>query len=299
MKDVVDENETEAAFPLSLAEEVFALLRERDIECIRYCDLDFQKSWGSDYRYLDEFVRAVEGGCNPWTLLYGLFRLVAIRKGEGREAFNGLLNLLCRNRPRPIVFIQHDADMIPDRTLDMMQMEKDRGLVSSSYFFRVHADPVPYDLDLDRMKAFEADGFEIGYHQNAYERSGYDLGQVEKLVNEDVEFYQKHFDLRTFVPHGGTPGPNGINNEVLPHVDSLKPYLWAYNGKCVLKHYTWSDGGMKKRAPGDPREFVKRLRPGTRSMMLLHPQYYGNKLRHDWESLPIATQGWWRKLWGL
>ena len=299
MKDLVDPNETEAAFPLSLADDVFRLLKERDVECLRYCDLDYKRSWGSDYRYVDEFTRAVEGTFTPIHLLYGLFRLIMIRKGTGKRILTPLVNLLCFKRRRPTAFIQHDADMIPDRTLDMIDMEKRHGLLSSSYFFRVHADPVEYQLDLERMKRREADGFEIGYHQNAYERSGYDLKEAAKLVEEDVSFYKEHFDLRSFVPHGGTPGPNGLNNEQLPHLESLKHLLWAFNGKCILKHHTWTDGGMKKCAPGDPREFVKKLQPGTRAMILMHPQYYGEKLRHDWEKLPISNHRWWRDLWGL
>ena len=294
------QKETETAFPFSLADEVFQLLKERDLQCVRYCDLDYKNSrLGSRFRYVDEFVRATEGRFTPFKTLLCLFRLVAIRKGEGRKAMEPLLRFLCRNRPRPIAILQHDADMFPDRTLDMMEKEKKHGLVSSSYFFRDHADPVPYELDLQRMKGLEADGFEMGYHQNAYERSGYELNQALKLVEEDVAFYREHFNLRSFVPHGGTPGPKGINNNSLPQRDSLKPLLWAYNGKCILKHYTWSDGAMKKRAPSDPREFVKNLRPGTRAMFLMHPQYYGHRLRHDWRDLPISSHAWWRKLWNL
>jgi hypothetical protein len=90
-----------------------------------------------------------------------------------------------------------------------------------------------------------------------------------------------------------------LNNEQLPHLEALKSLLWAFNGKCILKHHTWTDGGMKKCAPGDPREFVKKLQPGTRAMILMHPQYYGEKLRHDWEKLPISSYRWWRDLWGL
>lgn len=292
--------ECEAAFPLSLADEVFSLLKARNINCIRYCDLKYKESHlGSRYRYADEFIRASEGKLNPWTAFIGLLRLIVIRKGEGKKRLEPLLRGLSRSRDRPVAILQHDADMLPQRTLQMIEKEKQYGLLSSSYFFKAHADPVSYELDIELMKQYESEGFEIGYHQNAYERAHYNKKAAFKLVDEEVAYFAKHFNLRSFVPHGGTPGPNNINNEKLPQYGPLKPLLWAFNGKCILKHYTWSDGGMKKRAPSDPRKFVQQLRPGTRAMILMHPQYYGNELRHDWEQLPVSKHQWWRDLWNL
>ena len=292
--------ETEVVFPISLAEEVFELLNERKANCVRYCDLDYESCvLGSRYRYLDEFVRSMEGGFSLNRILIGLLRLILIRKGKDIKFLEPVLHLLSRNRKSPTVILQHDADVMPERTLLMMEKEKEYGLVSSNYFFRKPSDFVPYKLDLEKMNQFENFGFEIGYHQNAYERSEFDFELALRLMEEDVKFYSKHFDLRSFVPHGGKPGPRGLDNDFFPHIGSLSKLLWAYNGKCILKHYTWSDGGIKKRAPSDPRDFVKRLLPGTRAIMLLHPQYYGNEIRHDWENLPISKQSWWRNLWGL
>ncbi|MBO93340.1 MAG: hypothetical protein CMI32_00370, partial [Opitutales bacterium] len=106
------QKETETAFPFSLADEVFQLLKERDLQCVRYCDLDYKNSrLGSRFRYVDEFVRSTEGRFTLCKTLLGLFRLIAIRKGEGRKAMEPFLRLLCRNRPRPIAILQHDADM--------------------------------------------------------------------------------------------------------------------------------------------------------------------------------------------
>jgi hypothetical protein len=39
--------------------------------------------------------------------------------------------------------------------------------------------------------------------------------------------------------------------------------------------------------------------PGQRALFLMHPQYYGDRLMEGWEKLPVASQDWWRRLWGL
>ena len=94
-------------------------------------------------------------------------------------------------------------------------------------------------------------------------------------------------------------GPGGINNIHFYDKKLLGDLLWAYNGDCILKHSTWSDGGITKNCPQDPRTFIQSLKSNTRNLILMHPQYYGNKLREDWKLLPISNERWWRKLWEL
>jgi hypothetical protein len=294
-------SETEAAFPWSLAEEVFDLLQQRQARILRYCDLKTEASWcGSRWRYLDEFIRFHHDKVNPITTVRTLARYGFLRWGTRYPALDRFrAKRYSDSAGVPTVIIQHDADLLPERTLEMMDREKRRGLVSSNYFFVRHADEVPYQVDVQRVQEFERQGFEIGYHQNAYERSGYDLPQAYEIASQDLQWMQERFNIRSFVPHGGTPSPQGLNNDHLPHAGALKPFLWAYNGKCILKEYTWSDGGIKKWTPMDPREFVMKLAPNSRAMMLMHPQYYGDSLRPDWESLPISRHAWWRRLWGI
>ncbi|MDC3016023.1 hypothetical protein OA010_04335 [Luminiphilus sp.] len=195
--------------------------------------------------------------------------------------------------------MQHDADLLPEKTCEMLDLEYRRGIVSSAYVFVEHADDSGYVLNTDKLKSLEEKGFEIGYHQNALERAGYEHEVALELVEQDLSWLRKHFTIRSFVPHGGEPSSDGRNNEHLGHKGALKSLLWAYNGNCILKDYTWSDGGIRKRTPSDPRIFARSLVPGSRAMMLMHPQYYGDVLRDDWRSLPISNERWWRDLWGL
>jgi hypothetical protein len=297
----------EVIFPWALVEEVFDLIHEGQIHTMRYCDLGYQRSlFSSRLRYIDEYVRFRGGNpLNPLSVVKNVVTLICLRAsckgGKHLPLLQQVLRLCSAKQDAPVLFLQHDADSRPDKTLEMMSRERDRGIKSSSYFFVEHAEGETYSLDIKAMQDMEQWGHEIGYHQNAYERCNYEYEQARKLVEADLEWLQRYFDIRSFVPHGGRPSPKGLNNVDFPHVGKLKPLLWAYNGRCVLKECTWSDGGMKKRKvpPIDPREYIKRLPKGVRAMMLMHPQYYRDCLRPDWRALSISNSGWWRALWGL
>jgi hypothetical protein len=298
-QSAVPETETQTTFPWRLVEQVFDVLEEHKVKCVRYCDLETERSWcGSRYRYLDEFVRFK---LRRLGLMATARDLITIGL-HGSDLAHRPPADSGRNRSgsaAPTVILQHDADALPERTLEMMRREQRRGLVSSCYFLVHPADHITYEPDLAALRRLEQCGFEVGYHQNAYERSGYDADDAYATIERDLDWMRQHFNVRSFVPHGGSPSPTGLNNAHLPHAGPLKPLLWAYNGDCILKDATWSDGGIRKNAPIDPREFVKRLAPGSRAVMLMHPQYYGDTLRADWQQLPIARSKWWRELWGL
>jgi hypothetical protein len=254
----------------------------------------------SQYRYVDEFIRFSYGKITPLTTIKSLLKLISIRK-PGLPFAATVADALTRNKGNPVIIMQHDADNIPSRTLNVMRLEQKNNLTSSNYFFSEHAENEDYSYDISALKELENQGFEIGYHLNAFERANYDITRAKALVNHDLAKLGKDFNITSYVPHGGLAGKDGINNDNYPHIGALKDLLWAYNGKCILKEYTWSDGGVRtnKHIPIDPRQFVTQLKQGTRAVMLMHPQYYGESLRPDWETLNISNQKWWRKLWGL
>lgn len=292
--------ENEGVFPWSLAEQVFDHIKSRHLRVLRYCDLSSSTLANpSKYRYIDEFVRFNGLRFGPVSAFRALGKLVLIRQGGGRPFFQKMADFLLKNDSAPAVILQHDADLLPDRTIEMMELESRYGLRSSNYFFARHAETDDYHPNFEKLQEFERAGFEIGYHQNAYERSDYDVKGALDIVAKDLAYLKRYFDIRSFVPHGGQSSTNGLNNDHLPHEGELRDLLWAYNGKCILKEHTWSDGGIRKWAPGDPREFVTRLPNGTRAMMLMHPQYYSDELREDWQKLPISKAKWWRQLWGI
>jgi hypothetical protein len=279
-------------FPVSLFEEVLGILTARQVEFGLYGDLCMSGSLSTPrWRYVGEYTRWKTGGLDPIRLAWAAGLLMMTRMPS--PAARKLARRLDRKRDAPIVFLQHDADRHPFRTYDVMDVERQFGVRSSSYFFyeSPYDDNEPYELDVTRMQAFENDGWEIGYHQNAYELAAYDAARTPPILSRDVAWFQERFDLRSYTPHGP-------RNCKWPHGGPLDDLICAFNGPCILKEFTWSDGGCEYGAvPSDPRVFARELPSGCRATMLMHPQYYGESPRPDVEILPICKVEWWQRLW--
>jgi hypothetical protein len=138
----------------------------------------------------------------------------------------------------------------------------------------------PYALDTELLATLQREeGFVVGYHSNAFEQSLFDTERALGIFTADVEALREKFDIAFFSAHGGTPGPDNLNNRDLPVPESLRTSLrWVHNGHSPWFTATYSDGGINspKRDPArrDLREFVRSWRPGGRYRVLTHPQYY-------------------------
>ncbi len=291
-------------FPINLIEETASILREKKAIFRCYSDLDLSSPLSSSrWRYVGEYTNFKTGK-------FGLFRsFIAvsymISKRKNLSLLSSFIGNMINQQNYPEVIFQHDADRLPEKTIEVMRFEKKWGIKSSAYFFYRKApswdgDDVDYKLPLDDMKILEREGFEIGYHQNAYELADYKKTETNTILKRDIKFFRENFNLRSFVPHGGRIGPNGEENSDLPHEGPLKNLLWAYNGKCILKDLMWSDGVCEgPLGASDPREQAKTVEKGMRAVFLFHPQYYGTKLREDWRNFPISKMPWWKEVWGL
>ena len=300
----MDESQKYTLFPISLILETVEILKEKKSVFRTYSELDLTAPLSSSrFRYLGEYTKSKAGNAGPFNMAAAILYMIAKRKGWKNVA--ALSQGILKSDKRPEIIIQHDADRYPIRTLEVMKTELKFGIKSSNFFFNEKSpnwdgDNEPYDIPINELKELEKCGFEIGYHQNAMELSGYDVSKAHEIIERDVKFFQKNFNLHSFVPHGGVLGPNGEENSHIPHEGFLSNLLWAYNGKCLLKDLMWSDGiceGVE--GATDPREAAKNVENGMRAVFLFHPQYYGDKLRPDWFELPISNQVWWRNLWGI
>ncbi len=193
--------------------------------------------------------------------------------------------------PRKIhVLIQHDVDTRPERTMDLVRYEASRGIPSNVMIFnrRVNRRKLaqtgvleftPYELDTVLLQQVQGQGFVIGYHSNAYEQALYDLKQAQEIFKADVAALRQNFDIRFFTAHGGTPGPDNLNNRDLPMPEEMQiDLIWAHNGATPRFDHNYSDGGINsmKRDPTkrDLRDFVRDWQVGKRYRILTHPQYY-------------------------
>jgi hypothetical protein len=296
----------DTCFPWRLLQETIEILRDRGCTFVtpstlvegRSTSAAQIESFGREYvEWLRGQGRArLVGLISPKWLRRIRSRLNRSDTGWVVASFAGLASRL-----PPVIALRHDADRQPYKTTAVMQFEARHGVVSSAYFFRERNvwddDLEPYVLNVEELKRLERVGFEIGYHLNAFERANYELERAKELVDQDVTWLAQHFNLRSFTPHGGVAGPNGLNNHKMPKEGVLTKLLWAGTGGGLWFDAHWSDGYIERDAVDDPREFARRLRPGTRAMMLFHPQYIGDRLSKKWLSKPIAQQRWWRDCW--
>jgi len=293
-------------FPFRLVEEVVGVLRQQDaiFECFSDRSVNLaSRSW--ILNYAREYAAYKTGtGWLPVAVLATAINRVARRAPR----LAGMTRCLGWRRPRtPTIVLHHDADRQPHKTVDMMRLEERLGVVSSNYFFvqrcaRWAGDDENYDLDFTALRELEGRGFEIGYHLNAMERAVYDCPKAITIAGEDIAFLRRQLSIRTFVPHGGVPGPRGLNNDHVPYAGALTSLLWAYNGRGFVHDAAWSDGYAEGEAAlklPDPRVVAASLRGRMRGHFLMHPQYYGHTLRPDWRQFPISRLHWWRELWGV
>lgn len=295
---------SEVCFPYDLIHQVVQILDSRNARYLTFSE-HLKDSWRKNEKseYLDtrlnEFRSSNVLGNLPRSLIrvsWTLWRKLVVERKMQRVA------RLLSSCP-PLVLIQHDADRFPEMTIALMQYEARLNVRSSCYFFRKSSYGNPgeesYDVDFEALKELEKIGFEIGYHFNAYENVGYNLQLVTTEVQKDLEFLSSHVDVRTFVPHGGRPGPNGEGNSSLGSLAALQHLPWVYSGMGVNVDMNWSDGHIEFESVRDPREFAKSAVNGSQLHFLFHPQYYGDTLSDIWLDKPISRETWWKKLWDL
>lgn len=171
------------------------------------------------------------------------------------------------------IIIDHHIDFYPAETEIIARWELENDIRSSIYLFnqikhpkgsrRGQNDWKLEDLNIPFYKELEQNGFEIGYHSNCVGQAQLQLGirldrgilnlpaEVFKLASdiftEDIANLKKHFDIKTFIPHGA-----GENNNILsPLPDGSEDLIWAYNnhrkyGNCekLPKWRNFSDSNL-------------------------------------------------------
>ena len=89
-----------------------------------------------------------------------------------------------RDKKKRYLLIQHDVDLNPHLTEEVVKLEQEFGVRSNIFIFSARwavDNPNPtYPVNHEFFLKAEKDGFVIGYHQNAFQRSGFDLAKAEK-----------------------------------------------------------------------------------------------------------------------
>ncbi len=258
-----DEKNSPAYFPRTYLTDLFQFIRNNSdrVQCITYKDF----CWGNDFSHEDGY----RSEWQDWQH----------RLTDGRI-----------DRNKIYLVIQYDVDTAPERTMDLLRDPHHDGIPANIMIFVRRLDRrflvqtkelqyTDYVLDEELLRKRQDSGSVIGYHFNAYERSGWNAGRAQEIFAEDVASLRKRFDISFCSAHGGVPDAEGRNNNSVKIPDALRTSLrWVHNKYSPRFNGQFSDGGHQnsKLNPSqrDIRDFVASWRPGGRYRLLVHPQYY-------------------------
>ena len=263
------ENDKRPYFPFSYLYGFLQFLYNNNnkIKIITYKDLDWKPGDNSPESYREEFLRWIN----------------TIKQG--------------RRDPNLIyLLLQHDIDASPERAVELLNHELENEIVSNIMIFNKRINRkilektgvvkyTRYEIDQKYFKKLEKNHrFVIGYHSNAMERANYSKESAKEIFMDDVLELRKQYLIEYYSPHGGVPGPNGLNNiDIVPPSSLANPPRWIHNGRSPSFNGYFSDGGIDSinidPSTRDLRDFVRRWKPGNRYRVLIHPQYYGHDVR--------------------
>ncbi len=206
---------------------------------------------------------------------------------------------------RAQVLIQHDVDTWPYRTNPVVEAERARGIRSSVMIFHRRVDRkrlvrqgdlalTEYPIDDGLLHAAEKEGFVIGYHFNSMEQALWNQHRAREIFTAELCALRERYAIEFVSAHGGVTGPDGKNNAHLvpPDLRALG-VRWVHNGQSPRFTANYSDGALNspKLDPTtrDLRDFIRRMQPGGRYRVLLHPQYYSD----PWRAGPALTGTSW------
>jgi hypothetical protein len=194
----------------------------------------------------------------------------------------------------------------------MVAMESRYGIRSNIFIFKHRYTQKGIDknyqkeIDHEFFKNAEKSGFVIGYHQNAFALSGFDMKQSVEIFKDDILFLRKLYDIMYFVPHGGVGSL--VNGKMVHNVDVPIPTEFEKNLRWVFNRYgvrftkKWSDGGLRKinnlfRVKGLDivKQFLYKLKKGTRNFCLIHPQRWGFNIDKEQNRL-LAKEKWYQEI---
>ncbi len=235
-----------------------------------------------------------------------------VEHGKESEEFQNWIAKATKSGEKGVL-LQYDVDARPDVTMALIKTHIACKVPGNVMIFRekifdwklkregiIEVDK-DYDLDFSVFEAFQKSGGVVGYHCNAFDRSGGNMERAIEIFHEDVTELRKHIDLKFFSMHGGHVTPDGYCNARI----KIEPYLamlgmtWVHNGHSLYFHSNWADGSASnpryRNESNDPLDFILSTNIGQRSRLLFHPQYYNDLANKHFDFPILQDQHWVRE----
>lgn len=133
---MVNEN-IETIFPWSFVEEMIVKLKSKQVNFIRYADFDIHKYRKFPYplNYLFEYTDYKYHTSNLFDT--AVLALCAALYKKQLVKNNLLIKYIFGKQKKigPTIVLQHDADILPQKTIQIMELENKHGITSSNFFF--------------------------------------------------------------------------------------------------------------------------------------------------------------------
>jgi len=179
--------------------------------------------------------------------------------------YHTIKNFTIMSSSHPNVFMRHDIDAEPIRTLDMLGIEKIANVKSSIYIKPEYIISDFYD--------FEDFGFEFGYHCTH---------EVDNMfvsnVGKDIELF-KRFNMQSFSLHGWRLNFHWqVNVAVLQTMSRFYPSLVEHYDFVNAYNPEWR---IVDHLPTFPEErplkkLIENMHDGAVYILLIHPQHWVN-----------------------
>ncbi len=186
------------------------------------------------------------------------------------HTFNDYQNTNNFSSDKVHVFIRHDVDLSLKRLSKIVELEKFKGLLSTS-FFRLHSEKYSFEQALPLIKQLNADGFEIGFHYESLSQTKGNKDEAVVLFTEELKQLREIAPVSVVAHHGDKYD----NHTLWPIVDKKSLEIWSAYDMKRDKYLTDTGGNDMVRQHGH-HIFAKldQVKPGDIVQVLIHADWW-------------------------
>jgi len=168
------------------------------------------------------------------------------------------------------VFIRHDVDLSLNRLLEIVNLEKERGIFST-LFFRLHSEKYSFEEALPIIQHLHSEGFEIGFHYEVLSQTKGNTEEALNLFSKELNELRQYVPIKVVAHHGDKYS----NQKIWEKINKEKLAIWsAYEMKRDI--YLTDTGGKDMYRQHGMHLFdkLKEAKAGDVVQILIHADWW-------------------------
>ncbi|MHA2357714.1 MAG: hypothetical protein ACXABK_02960 [Candidatus Heimdallarchaeaceae archaeon] len=168
------------------------------------------------------------------------------------------------------VFIRHDVDLSLDRLLEIVNLEKEKGIFST-LFFRLHSEKYSFEEAIPIIQHLYSEGFEIGFHYEVLSQTKGNTEEALNLFSKELNELRQYAPIKVAAHHGDKYS----NEKIWSEIDKEKLDVWsAYEMKRDM--YLTDTGGKDMYRQHGMHLFdkLKEAKAGAVIQILIHADWW-------------------------